>query len=288
MAIGFQLSVLASSGILLFGPAVAARLPGPAVVSVPVAVTIAAQAAVSPLLLMTFGSVSLVSLPANVLVGWAAGVVMMWGMSVGLVAGYFGGSFAVTVQSPVQLLLWWIDSVAAFFADMPLQPLTAPLALACCGVLLASAPLPGRVRLAVSVALLAGLVATSGSSGSMRLLDGGGFYIFDDRARPSVLVLAADADDRVVEEIVNLDPDVIDIVIVRGGHRGMSVVVREIERVADLGVVLAPPHHTVVGGTRVLAPIVIESRIGPITISPMSAKKLEVEFPEPEPGPQTQ
>ncbi|MBT8241814.1 MAG: ComEC/Rec2 family competence protein [Acidimicrobiia bacterium] len=105
--IGFQLSVLASGGILLLGPAIASRVPGP--LSVPVAVTVAAQLAVSPLLLKTFGTVSVVALPANVLTGWAVGLVMMWGMSVGLVAGIIGGSFAATTQLPVRLLLWWID-----------------------------------------------------------------------------------------------------------------------------------------------------------------------------------
>jgi ComEC/Rec2-related protein len=280
ISIGFQLSVLASGGILVLGPAIASRVRGPAVVSVPVAVTLAAQTAVSPLLLMTFGSVSLVSLPANVLTGWAAGIVMMWGMSIGLVAGSFGGSFALTLQSPVKLLLWWIDGVAGFFADVPLQPLTTTLAMVSCGILLASAPLPGRGRLAVATALLVGLVATSGNSSTTHELDGGGFYISNGPAQPSVLVLAANADDRVVEGIVNLDPDVIDIVIIRGGHRGMSEVVREIERVSDLGIILAPPHHSVVGGTRVLTPVVIESRVGLITVAPASSKKLEVVLPE--------
>jgi competence protein ComEC len=279
--IGFQLSVLAASGILLLGPAIASRVPGPSVVSVPVAVTLAAQLAVSPLLLATFGTVSLVSLPANVLTGWAVGVVMMWGMSVGLVAGLIGGSLAATVQQPIQVLLWWIDIVASFFADIPIRPLTAPLVLVFCGVALASSPLSGRGRMVVSAVLAASLLATSGHQATMHELEGGGIYITGDRTHPSVLILPANSDDRAVEGVVDVSPDAIDVVVVRGGHRGMSVVVRELERVADLGVVLAPPHHTVVGGTRVVQPTVIDSRVGPITISPVSDQQLQVQISEP-------
>lgn len=276
--LGFQLSVLASGGILLLGPAIQSRVPGPQMVSVPVSITIAAQLAVTPLLLIQFGTVSLVSLPANVLTGWAAGLVMMWGMSIGLVAGLVPGSLAAAVQLPIRLLLWWIDGVAAFLAGMPVPPITAPVAILFGAVMLAALPLSGRGRLAVGMVLVVSLVAAS-SRDTLTELDGGTF-LRGDRARPSVLILAADADGRVVHDLVEVNPDVVDVVVITGGHRGMSEIVREVKQIADVGIVLAPPHHTVVGGTRLLQPVMIETQVGQVTIEPVSDRTLEVELPE--------
>ncbi|MFW2383750.1 MAG: ComEC/Rec2 family competence protein, partial [Acidimicrobiales bacterium] len=276
-AVGFQLSVVASGGILVLGPAIASRVPGPTVFSVPVAVTLAAQLAVSPLLLATFGEVSLVSLPANLLAGWAAGAVMMWGMSLGLVAGAIGGSFARAVQQPVRALLWWIDSVAGFFAEVPLPPFTVRSALACCGILLVSVTLPSRGRWLVVGALTAGLIATSADSATTHVVAGGIFYR-GDSAHQSVLVLEASADDSVVEDIVAINPDTVDVVVVKGGHRGLSKVVRELGQVAEIGVVLAPNLHTVVGGTRVREPIVFLTRLGPMTVTPVDDTSLRVDL----------
>ncbi|MDH3684442.1 MAG: ComEC/Rec2 family competence protein, partial [Acidimicrobiia bacterium] len=90
-SVGFQLSVAASAGILLLTPILTGRLRGPSFLVEPLAVTIAAQAAVTPILIGRFGPVSLGSVPANFLGGWAAGLVMMWGLTVGVVAGALGG-----------------------------------------------------------------------------------------------------------------------------------------------------------------------------------------------------
>jgi len=66
--VGFQLSVLGTGGILLLARPIATRLPGPALMVEPFAVTLAAQAATVPIMASVFGSISLVGPLANAVV----------------------------------------------------------------------------------------------------------------------------------------------------------------------------------------------------------------------------
>jgi competence protein ComEC len=67
--VGFQLSLLATAGLIAFGAGIEARLGGwPGWLREPVALTIAAQLATLPIILITFGRLSLVAPLANVLV----------------------------------------------------------------------------------------------------------------------------------------------------------------------------------------------------------------------------
>ncbi len=151
-SVGFQLSVLASGGILLFAAPVAARLPGPAWFREAAAVTLAAQLAVAPRL-VAFGSVPVVSLPANLLAVPAAGPMMTWGLTGGLVAGVVGGPVAAVLHAPTDLLARWLRFVAASAASVPLGGL-GPLhvALVWVGAAVAGrrgpASAPGRAALA--------------------------------------------------------------------------------------------------------------------------------------------
>jgi competence protein ComEC len=67
--VGFQLSLLATAGLIWFGAAVERRLPGwPAWVREPVALTLAAQLTTLPVILVNFERLSLVAPIANVLI----------------------------------------------------------------------------------------------------------------------------------------------------------------------------------------------------------------------------
>jgi len=79
-SVGFGLSVAASAGILLLAGPIERRLPGPRPFAAAVAVTLAAQVGVAPLLLAVFDSIPVASLPANVFAGFAAGALMSWGL----------------------------------------------------------------------------------------------------------------------------------------------------------------------------------------------------------------
>ncbi len=115
--LAFQLSVAATGGIVWGSGPLAGRLPGPAVVRVAVATTIAAQLAVAPLLIATFGPIPLAGLPANVLAGPVSGPIMMWGCTGGVFAGLIGGSVAAVMHAPTDWLVGWIRAVAAASAS---------------------------------------------------------------------------------------------------------------------------------------------------------------------------
>jgi competence protein ComEC len=125
-SVGFQLSALATAGIVLLAAPVERSLPGPRWLTAPLSVTIAAQLAVSPLLVATFGPLPVASLPANLLAGPAAGPVMVWGLTAGLVAGVAGGPVAALLHLPTRVLLTWLEAVALTCARAPLGSLGAP------------------------------------------------------------------------------------------------------------------------------------------------------------------
>ena len=66
--VGFQLSFVGTTGILVLASPIAARVPGPRLLAEPFAVTIAAQLATAPIAAGTFGVLSLVGPVANALV----------------------------------------------------------------------------------------------------------------------------------------------------------------------------------------------------------------------------
>ena len=81
-ALGFQLSVAATAGVLWLGPATARALPDriPERVRKGVGMTLGAQATAMPVLALVFGSVSLAGLPANLLGLPLAGGPMLLGV----------------------------------------------------------------------------------------------------------------------------------------------------------------------------------------------------------------
>ena len=111
-SVGFQLSACASIAIVLLAPRLAAALPGPAALREALAVTLAAQLGVAPVLLATFGPIPVASLPANLLGVPVAGLVMVWGLTAGLVAGVAGAPWAAVLHLPTGLALSWLELVA--------------------------------------------------------------------------------------------------------------------------------------------------------------------------------
>ena len=117
----FQLSALATLGLVIFTPVFFTRLP-----IVPekfglreiVASTLGTQLAVLPLLLYENGNLSIVALPANLLalipVPFA-----MFASFVAAIAGMLFGSYAVVIAFPAYIILAYIIGVARFFAAFP-------------------------------------------------------------------------------------------------------------------------------------------------------------------------
>ena len=86
-SVGFWLSCGASAGIAMLSSPLRERLPGPTWLRSPLAVSLAAQAGVTPVLLATFGSVPVVTPVANLLAAPAAEAVGVYGMLASAVGG---------------------------------------------------------------------------------------------------------------------------------------------------------------------------------------------------------
>ena len=153
-SLAFRLSVAASAGILFWASRLAARIGGPRLLAQALAVTIAAQLAVAPLIVPVFGGVPVAAVPANLLAAPAAAGVMMWGLTGGALAGLAGGGVAGVLHLPTRGLLAWLEAVAAGFTDLRLGYLgLAHVALL--GLALAVACLARRRSVTALVAWLA-------------------------------------------------------------------------------------------------------------------------------------
>lgn len=110
-SVGFALSVGASAGIVSFARPLARRLPGPRLVREPLAVSLAAQAGVAPVLLAVFGEVPILAPIANLLAVPAADLLGVYGM-VASIAGGVWRPLGVVAQPVTALLAGWITLVA--------------------------------------------------------------------------------------------------------------------------------------------------------------------------------
>lgn len=123
-ALGFQLSVAATIGMVAFAGPVAARIPGPRAIALAAGATLGAQAAVTPLLLFQFNVVPTVTLPANLLAFAAIGPAMLLGLvacALWLVWPAGGQALAGLADLPLR----YLTSVADTMATAPLPSITS-------------------------------------------------------------------------------------------------------------------------------------------------------------------
>ena len=123
LSVGFRLSVSAALAIVVLAPRITSVLSGPAPLREALGVTVAAQLGVAPMLLATFGPIPLASLPANLLAVPVAGLVMVWGLTGGMIAGLVPGPMAVWLHAPTGVALGWLELVADRTARAPLGEL---------------------------------------------------------------------------------------------------------------------------------------------------------------------
>jgi competence protein ComEC len=144
-SIGFLLSCGASAGIAVLAVPITARFPGPRWLGEPLAVTLAAQVGVAPVLIPVFGSVPLAALPANLIAGPLAGPLTALGFVTGLAGGTvepWWPGLAAALQAPTGLLVRAVLQVAAVFSRLPVDvDGRAVLAIVVVGALLGAARL---------------------------------------------------------------------------------------------------------------------------------------------------
>lgn len=119
-SVGFLLSCGACAGIVVGSTAISHRLRGPAWFREALGVTAAAQIGVAPVLLVVFGTIPLVALPANVLAAPFVGPLTIWGIVASTVGGVLGPAIAMWLQLPTLAMLRTVELVAHVAAQVPL------------------------------------------------------------------------------------------------------------------------------------------------------------------------
>lgn len=247
-SLGFQLSVAASLGIVVLAGRLTASLPGPAWLRRPVAVSLAAQVGVAPLLLGAFGGLPVVAPLANLAAAPAAGPISTWGLTAGLVAGAVP-SLAGPLHVPTRLLVGWVAGVARLAVSLPLG-LLGPVAFAAV-VALGLAALwtrrTGRHRLAgcavvaLFVVLLAPGIRLLTVEPPARVDVSGDVVLWRSAGRAVVVVGGRVREEELLAGLREAGVLRLDAVVCRTDAAAMHRVVRALEGRFGSVVVVAPP-----------------------------------------------
>ncbi len=275
-SVGFRLSVAACSGLVVLTKRLQDR-------GVPLllAASIAAQVGAAVVLLPTFGSMPLASLPANVLAVPIAGPVMMWGLVMGPVAGLLP-PLAWLLHLPDRAMLWWVAGVARWAAGLPLAPLgpTAAVILVT-GCVIASwlwhsertRVVGGAVAGAVAVFVAFAAVMAPGATAAAPLGPGVSLWVVEGR---SVLVVGGRVSSAVTQELRRRRVQRLDVFVVTRPGSSAADAAWPIVQAFRPRAVLAPEHHQIAGAKT--ARLGAVARAGPLQVRITDAgPPLEVE-----------
>ena len=251
-SVGFQLSVLATAGIVELAPSIAARLPGPRWLALGASVTIAAQLAVAPVEVARFGGMPLAALPANILAAPAAGPIMMWGLTGGIIAGLLGGSIARLMHLPTRVLIWWVAAVARSAAHAPLGELRTRhlvvLLSAACVFALARTAVGRRLAIALAVIALLQPPLTFGHLAAGQYPLAAGITVARGLDGTTVLTIHDTARARsTLESLRRGGVRHIALVVAVDGGRASGEVVRAVRSRLEIDDIWAPAEHQIRG-----------------------------------------
>ena len=259
-SVGFQLSVAATAAIVIGARRISRLLWGPPWLRLALAATLCAQAGVLPVQIAVFGSLPLVSIPANVLAGPVAGPAMVWGLVGGLVGGLAGDAVASVLHLPTKLMMGWVAGVARWGASLgwpqiEAAELTAAAAVVgCCAGVFALAPhlfghIAGTLR---SLAVVAAGVGVWAVASTHRPAPPAGPHLAVQHTDPVVVVVDRPDPARALGRLHAAGIDRIDVLVARSASRAGREAVRALDARHDVAHVLAPaglggrvPHETV-------------------------------------------
>ena len=276
-ALGFRLSVAASTGIAVLSPALVRALPGPRWLVLPMAVGLAAQLGVAPVLLAGFGGLPVVAPVANLVAVPAAGPISTWGMTAGLVAGV-APALAEVLHVPTRLLVGWIAGVARASVALPLGQL-GPLGLlavvsAGAGALIARARgRRGWTRLAVA-ALLVGLllpgIELRFGVPPTHLVVGGDGELWRSHGRVLVVIGGRVDEGDLLQGLREAGVVHVDVVVCRSSAGAFHRVVADLRRRYGEAIVIAPVDAGVDGAVTPAdgSEIVVGSLVGRLQVTP--------------------
>ncbi|WP_344317252.1 ComEC/Rec2 family competence protein [Acrocarpospora pleiomorpha] len=264
---GFALSVAATGGILVLAPRwrdrMAVRMP--AWMAEAIAVPAAAQAAVTPLLVLMSGELGLAAIPANLLAAPAVAPATVLGFLAALIAP-ISMDLAQLIVRPAGLSASWIITVAEWAAELPLATVGWPagmlglvlLAAISVAVWLVLRRQTGR-RLAIALAggslIAVLLVGPATSTWPAR----GWLLVMCDVGQGDALVLSAGEGKAVVVD-AGPEPGPVDRCLRRLDVHTVPLLV------------LTHPHLDHVGG---LTGVLRNRRIGAVVVSPIRVSQRE-------------
>ena len=276
-SVGFQLSVAATTAIVVGARPLARLLWGPPWLRLALAATLSAQVGVLPVQLAVFGSLPLVSIPANVLAGPIAGPAMVWGLTAGLAGGVAGDAVASILHVPTKLMMGWVAGVARWGAALGWPQIEAGEVAAaatvagCCVCFCAAAPHLLRRhgdasrRLAIAAAGIGVWVA----AGTHRAPLPAGTHLAVHDTDPVVVVVDRPDPARALGQLAAAGIERIDVLVARSASRAGREAVRVLDARFEVAHVLAPAgfggrvsYETVTG------PVVV----GGLTVEPAAAR----------------
>lgn len=138
-SLSYWLSVAATYGIVRLARPVAAGLPGPRWLRLPMAVALSAQVAVAPVAWLVFGREAVGALPANLLAEPVAAFVMTYGLPAGLAAAFLPRMVRSIVHTPTVLAVRWLAAVARLAARADVAMLRIPVTILGAGIVTVAA-----------------------------------------------------------------------------------------------------------------------------------------------------
>ncbi|WP_419839216.1 ComEC/Rec2 family competence protein [Candidatus Poriferisodalis sp.] len=275
-SVGFQLSVAATAAIVIGARPLARLLWGPPWLRLALAATLSAQVGVLPVQLAVFGSLPLVSIPANVLAGPVAGPAMVWGLIAGLAGGVSGDAVASMLHLPTKLMMGWVAGVARWGASAGWPQIEAAevgsalavVVLCAAGAfVLRNLPVASRGLAVAAAAIGIWLVA-----GTHRPPLPGGSQISVRSSDPVVVVVDRPDPARALGQLAAAGIDRIDVLVARSASRAGREAVRALDARHDIAHVLAPAG---LGGNIAYATVTEPVTVAGLTVEP-AAKRLAV------------
>lgn len=247
-SVGFQLSVAATVAIVVGTRHITGLLWGPQWVRLPLAATLAAQVGVLPVQLAVFGSLPLVSIPANVAAGPMAGPAMVWGLVAGLAGGLAGDGVAAVLHLPTQLMMGWVAAVARWGAAAGWPQIESSEVAAVFAVVAACAGTaflvrrsfrdPRAVRSLAVIAAAAGIWFVAG--GQRPALPATGNLTVHG-VDPTVVVIDRPDAAWALDQLATVGVGDIDVLIARSASRAARDAVRAVHERHRIAQLLAPP-----------------------------------------------
>ena len=276
-SVGFQLSVAATTAIVVGARPLARLLWGPPWLRLALAATLSAQVGVLPVQLAVFGSLPLVSIPANVLAGPIAGPAMVWGLTAGLAGGVAGDAVASILHVPTKLMMGWVAGVARWGAALGWPQIEAGEVAAaatvagCCVCFCAAAPHLLRRHGGASrrLAIAAAGIGVWVVAGTHRAPLPAGTHLAVHDTDPVVVVVDRPDPARALGQLAAAGIDRIDVLVARSASRAGREAVRVLDARFEVAHVFAPAG---LGGRVSYETVTGPVAVGGLTVEPAAAR----------------